>query len=76
MNTIESGTRAPRLYRWYAHAGERHAIERDLAAGEASETLCGESVASVSEVLAVGFCPTCGKCSTAWGEQIALGKSS
>lgn len=76
MNTIESGTRAPRLYRWYAHAGERHAIARALATGDPGETLCEESIASVTAVLAVGFYPTCWKCSEEWGKQVTLGKTS
>ncbi|MFI6100795.1 zinc finger protein [Lentzea sp. NPDC051213] len=76
MSTIESGTRAPRRYRWYAHAGERHAINRDLVAGKPGQTLCNDSIAVTSETLAVGFYPTCVKCDAEWRKQRARGTTS
>lgn len=76
MSTIESGTRAPRRYRWYAHAGRRHAIKRDLVAGESGKTLCEDLINAVSETLDVGFDPTCAKCSAEWRKQRLQGMTS
>lgn len=77
MNAIESGTRAPRQFRWYPHAGQRHAIDRDLVPGEPGRTLCNDPIDAVSETLKVGCCdPTCIECDDEWRKLRAQGKTS
>ncbi|WNV82609.1 zinc finger protein [Umezawaea sp. Da 62-37] len=60
---------ADRRFRWFPHAGNRHAVRVGLVAGDHGETLCGVGIEVPREQpprSPNGCWPTCPACDAAW----------
>jgi hypothetical protein len=54
------------LYRWYPHAGGRHAIPFEAAPGDKVKTVCGEDITLPRVLLKLACEPECAACDTGW----------
>ena len=72
MSGFDSGFCERPQLRWYPHEGARHAIPRQLKAGEVSSTRCGEPVTLPAHEPSLGCEPECAECDRLWREDAGL----